>query len=176
MNYADIKKVDVANGEGVRVSLFVSGCNHHCKGCFNECAWDFNYGNKFTDENIDEVINYLNHDHIEGLTLLGGEPLEYVNQEGILPLVKRVKEKFPNKNIWCYTGFDFEKDVVGKMSKDNETTKELLNYIDVMVDGKFEEDKKNLKLKFRGSSNQRIIDVKESLKEHRVVQIEKFIS
>ena len=176
MNYADIKKVDVANGEGVRVSLFVSGCNHNCKGCFNECAWDFNYGNKFTDENIDEVINYLNHDHIEGLTLLGGEPLEYVNQEGILPLVKRVKEKFPNKNIWCYTGFDFEKDVVGKMSKDNETTKELLNYIDVMVDGKFEEDKKNLKLKFRGSSNQRIIDVKESLKEHRVVQIEKFIS
>ena len=176
MNYADIKRVDVANGEGVRVSLFVSGCNHHCKGCFNECAWDFNYGNKFTDENIDEVINYLNHDHIEGLPLLGGEPLEYVNQEGILPLVKRVKEKFPNKNIWCYTGFDFEKDVVGKMSKDNETTKELLNYIDVMVDGKFEEDKKNLKLKFRGSSNQRIIDVKESLKEHRVVQIEKFIS
>lgn len=176
MNYADIKRVDVANGEGVRVSLFVSGCNHHCKGCFNECAWDFNYGNKFTDENIDEVINYLNHDHIEGLTLLGGEPLEYVNQEGILPLVKKVKEKFPNKNIWCYTGFDFEKDVVGKMSKDNETTKELLNYIDVMVDGKFEEDKKNLKLKFRGSSNQRIIDVKESLKEHRVVQIEKFIS
>ena len=176
MNYADIKRVDVANGEGVRVSLFVSGCNHHCKGCFNECAWDFNYGNKFTDKNIDEVINYLDHDHIEGLSLLGGEPLEYVNQEGILPLVKRVKEKFPNKNIWCYTGFDFEKDVVEKMSKDNETTKELLNYIDVIVDGKFEENKKNLKLKFRGSSNQRIIDVKESLKEHKVVQIEKFIS
>lgn len=176
MNYADIKRVDVANGEGVRVSLFVSGCNHHCKGCFNECAWDFNYGNKFTDENINEVINYLDHDHIEGLTLLGGEPLEYINQEGILPLVKRVKERFPNKNIWCYTGFDFEKDVVEKMSKNNETTKELLNYIDVMVDGKFEEDKKNLKLKFRGSSNQRIIDVKESLKEHKVVQIEKFIS
>ena len=176
MNYADIKRVDVANGEGVRVSLFVSGCNHHCKGCFNECAWDFNYGNKFTDKNIDEVINYLDHDHIEGLSLLGGEPLEYINQEGILPLVKRVKERFPNKNIWCYTGFDFEKDVVEKMSKDNETTKELLNYIDVIVDGKFEEDKKNLKLKFRGSSNQRIIDVKESLKEHKVVQIEKFIS
>lgn len=176
MNYADIKRVDVANGEGVRVSLFVSGCNHHCKGCFNECAWDFNYGNKFTDKNIDEVINYLDHDHIEGLSLLGGEPLEYINQEGILPLVKRVKERFPNKNIWCYTGFDFEKDVVEKMSKNNETTKELLNYIDVMVDGKFEEDKKNLKLKFRGSSNQRIIDVKESLKEHKVVQIEKFIS
>lgn len=176
MNYADIKKVDVANGEGVRVSVFVSGCNHHCKGCFNECAWDFNYGNKFTDENIDEVINYLDHDHIEGLSLLGGEPLEYVNQEGLLPLVKKVKERFPNKNIWCYTGFDFEKDVVGKMSKTNETTKELLKYLDVVVDGKFEEDKKNLKLKFRGSSNQRIIDVQESLKSNKVVQVERLIT
>ncbi len=176
MNYADIKRVDVANGEGVRVSVFVSGCNHHCKGCFNECAWDFNYGNKFTDENIDEVIGYLNHDHIEGLSLLGGEPLEKVNQEGLLPLVKKVKEKFPNKNIWCYTGFDFEKDVVEDMAKNSDTTRELLKYLDVVVDGKFEENKKDLKLKFRGSSNQRIIDVKESLKENRVVQIDKFIS
>lgn len=175
MNYADIKKVDVANGEGVRVSIFVSGCNHHCEGCFNECAWDFNYGNKFTDENIDEVINYLDHDHIAGLSLLGGEPLEYANQEGLLPLVKKVKEKLPNKNIWCYTGFDFEKDVVGKMAQNNNTTKELLNYLDVVVDGKFEKDKKNLKLKFRGSSNQRIIDVKESLKEKKVVQIDRLV-
>ncbi len=175
MNYADIKKVDVANGEGVRVSIFVSGCNHHCEGCFNECAWDFNYGNKFTDENIDEVINYLDHDHIAGLSLLGGEPLEYANQEGLLPLVKKVKEKLPNKNIWCYTGFDFEKDVVGKMAQNNTTTKELLNYLDVVVDGKFEKDKKNLKLKFRGSSNQRIIDVKESLKEKKVVQIDRLV-
>lgn len=175
MNYADIKKVDVANGEGVRVSVFVSGCNHHCEGCFNECAWDFNYGNKFTDENIDEVIDYLDHDHIAGLSLLGGEPLEYANQEGLLPLVKKVKEKLPNKNIWCYTGFDFEKDVVGKMAQNNNTTKELLNYLDVVVDGKFEKDKKNLKLKFRGSSNQRIIDVKESLKENKVVQIDRLV-
>lgn len=173
MNYADIKKVDVANGEGIRVSVFVSGCNHHCEGCFNECAWDFNYGNKFTEENINQVINYLDHEHISGLSLLGGEPLEYTNQEGLLPLVKKVKEKFPNKNIWCYTGFDFEKDVVEKMAKNNETTKELLNYLDVVVDGKFEKDKKNLKLKFRGSSNQRIIDVKESLKENKVVQIDR---
>ncbi len=169
MNYADIKRVDVANGEGVRVSVFVSGCNHHCKGCFNECAWDFNYGNKFTEEQIDQVINYLDHDYISGLSLLGGEPLEKQNQEGLLPLVKKVKEKFPNKNIWCYTGFDFEKDVVEKMVPNNETTKELLKYIDVVVDGKFEEDKKDFSLRFRGSSNQRIIDVQESLKEHKPV-------
>ncbi len=170
MNYADIKRIDVANGEGVRVSVFVSGCNHHCKGCFNECAWDFNYGNKFTEKQEEEVINDLNHDYISGLTLLGGEPLEPVNQAGLLPLVKKVKEKFPNKKIWCYTGFDFEKDVVGKMAKQSETTKELLKYIDVMVDGKFEEEKKDLKLKFRGSSNQRIIDVQESLKENKPVE------
>ena len=169
MNYADIKKVDVANGEGVRVSVFVSGCNHHCKGCFNQCAWDFNYGNKFTDAEIDKVINYLAHDYISGLSLLGGEPLEKQNQEGLLPLVKKVKEKFPSKNIWCYTGFDFEKDVVGKMAQNNETTKELLKYLDVVVDGKFEEDKKDLKLRFRGSSNQRILDVQETLKENEPV-------
>ena len=171
MNYADIKKIDVANGEGVRVSLFVSGCNHHCKGCFNQCAWDFNYGNKFTEKEEQKIIEYMDHDYIEGLSLLGGEPLEPKNQEGLLPLVKEVKEKFPNKNIWCYTGFDFEKDVMGKMASKSETTRELLKYIDVIVDGKFEEDKKDLKLQFRGSSNQRIIDVKESLKENKNVII-----
>jgi len=170
VNYADIKRVDVANGEGVRVSVFVSGCNHHCKGCFNQCAWDFNYGNKFTDEQIDTVLKYLDHDYISGLSLLGGEPLDPKNQEGLLLLVKKVKEKFPDKNIWCYTGFDFEKDVVGKMVKVSKTSNELVRYLDVVVDGKFEEDKKDLKLRFRGSSNQRIIDVKESLKENKVVE------
>ena len=170
MNYADIKRVDVANGEGVRVSVFVSGCNHHCKGCFNECAWDFNYGDKFTEKQEEEVLKDLDHDYISGLTLLGGEPLEPTNQEGLLPLVKKAKEKFPDKKIWCYTGFDFEKDVVGKMAKQSDTTKELLKYIDVIVDGKFEEDKKDLKLKFRGSSNQRILDVQESLKENKPVE------
>ena len=170
MHHADIKRRDVANGEGVRVSVFVSGCNHHCKGCFNECAWDFNYGNKFTEKQEEEVLKDLDHDYISGLTLLGGEPLEPANQEGLLPLVKKAKEKFPDKKIWCYTGFDFEKDVVGKMAKQSETTKELLKYIDVMVDGKFEEDKKDLKLKFRGSSNQRILDVQESLKENKPVE------
>lgn len=170
MNYADIKKIDVANGEGVRVSVFVSGCNHHCKGCFNQCAWDFNYGKEFSEKEEQQIIDYMNHDYISGLSLLGGEPLETKNQEGLLPLVKKVKEKFPNKNIWCYTGFDFEKDVVGKMAKDNETTRELLKYIDVIVDGKFEEDKRDLKLQFRGSSNQKIVDVKKSLQTGKVIK------
>ena len=174
MNYADIKKIDVANGEGVRVSVFVSGCHHHCKGCFNECTWDFNYGNKFTEKEEQQVIDYMNHDYISGLSLLGGEPLEQINQEGLLPLVKKVKEKFPNKNIWCYTGFDFEKDVIGTMAKNSETTRELLKYIDVIVDGKFEEDKKDLKLKFRGSSNQRIIDVPETLKNGKIIKEEQY--
>ena len=170
MNYADIKKIDVANGEGVRVSVFVSGCNHHCKGCFNQCAWDFNYGKKFTEKEEQQIIDYMNHDYISGLSLLGGEPLEPKNQEGLLPLVKKEKEKFPDKNIWCYTGFDFEKDVVGKMAKNNETTRELLKYIDIIVDGKFEEDKKDLKLQFRGSSNQKIVDVKKSLQTGQIVK------
>jgi anaerobic ribonucleoside-triphosphate reductase activating protein len=170
MNYADIKKIDVANGEGVRVSVFVSGCNHHCKGCFNQCAWDFNYGKKFTEKEEQQIIDYMNHDYISGLSLLGGEPLEPKNQEGLLPLVKKVKEKFPNKDIWCYTGFDFEKDVVEKMAKNNETTRELLKYIDIIVDGKFEEDKKDLKLQFRGSSNQKIVDVKKSLQTGKIVK------
>ena len=170
MNYADIKRIDVANGEGVRVSVFVSGCTHHCKGCFNECAWDFNYGNKFTDEEIDKVLGYLSHDYIKGLSLLGGEPLDPKNQEGLLPLVKKVKEKFPEKDIWCYTGYDFEKDVIGKMSKESQTSNELIKYFDVVVDGKFEEDKKDLKLRFRGSSNQRIIDVPETLKEKKIIE------
>lgn len=170
MNYADIKKIDVANGEGVRVSVFVSGCNHHCKGCFNQCAWDFNYGKEFSEKEEQQIIDYMNHDYISGLSLLGGEPLEPRNQEGLLPLVKKVKEKFPNKNIWCYTGFDFEKDVVEKMAKNNETTRELLKYIDIIVDGKFEEDKKDLKLQFRGSSNQKIVDVKKSLQTGQIVK------
>lgn len=174
MNYADIKKIDVANGEGVRVSLFVSGCNHHCKGCFNKCAWDFNYGNKFTEKEENQIMEYMNHEYIEGLSLLGGEPLEPQNQEGLVHLVKKVKERFPNKNIWCYTGFDFEKDIMENMIN-NSTTKELLNYIDVVVDGKFQEDKKDLKLQFRGSSNQRILDVKETFKNNSIEQIKKFI-
>lgn len=171
MNYADIKRVDVANGEGVRVSVFVSGCNHHCKGCFNECAWDFNYGKEFTQKEINQVLEYMNHDYIEGLSLLGGEPLEPQNQTEVLKLVKQVKEKYPDKSIWCYTGFDFKEDIVDKMQKENPTTKELIKYFDVVVDGKFEMDKTSPKLRFRGSYNQKILDAKETIKEDSPVEI-----
>ena len=169
MNYADIKVADVANGTGVRVSLFVSGCNHHCKGCFNPEAWNFNYGKEFTEEETEKILEELDHPYVSGLSILGGEPLEYVNQKGLLPLLKKVKEKFPEKSIWCYTGYTFDNDVVGNMFENWNETKELVSYIDVMVDGKFEEDKKDLNLKFRGSSNQRVIDVQESLKVHKVI-------
>lgn len=172
MKYAAIKKCDVANGPGVRVSVFVSGCNHHCKGCFNEKAWDFNYGEEFSDEIIDGIINDLDKEYISGLTLLGGEPLERVNQQGLVKLVKKVKEKLPNKSIWCYTGFDYEKDVMGQMYKNWPETKELINNIDVLVDGKFELEKRNLNLKFRGSENQRLIDVKKSMAENKIVWTE----
>ena len=167
MHFASIKNFDVANGVGVRVSLFVSGCNHHCKGCFNEEAWDFNYGKEFSEEEVNKIIDMLKPDYIKGLTLLGGEPMELVNQEGILPLVKKVKEIYPNKTIWCYSGFTF--DQIMKMCENWSTTRELIKYFDVLVDGKFDIEKKDLSIKFRGSSNQRIIDMKESLKENRVV-------
>lgn len=169
MHYATIKECDVANGPGVRVSVFVSGCNHHCKGCFNEIAWNFEYGNEFTQETIDRVLKDLDKDYIEGLSLLGGEPLEHSNQKGLLPLIKQVKEKFPNKSIWCYTGFDFEKDVMGNMYKNWDETKELVDNIDVIVDGKFEQNLKNPSLKFRGSSNQRIIDVPKSIAKKEII-------
>ena len=115
MNYADIKVADVANGLGVRVSLFVSGCNHHCKGCFNPQAWDFNYGKEFTEEDEERVMEDLDHSYVAGLSLLGGEPLEHQNQKGLLPLLKKVKERFPEKNIWCYTGYKFDSDIVTNM-------------------------------------------------------------
>lgn len=167
MYYADLKKVDIANGEGIRVSLFVSGCRHHCKGCFNEIAWNFKYGKEFTEETINEIIKDLDHDYVEGLSLLGGEPLEPENQKELADLVEKVKEKYPNKNIWCYTGFDFEKDIVPECEKSN-ITKKLISNIDVVVDGKFDETKIDKKLRFRGSSNQRIIDVPETLKNKHI--------
>ena len=169
MYYADIKKADVANGLGVRVSVFVSGCTHHCKNCFNEEAWDFHYGNEFTQKEIDKVIELMDHSYVAGLSVLGGEQFEHINQQGLLPLVKIVKEKFPDKNIWCYSGYTFENDIIDRMCKEWKETPEFLSYIDVLVDGKFEEDKKDLSLRFRGSSNQRIIDVKKSLKENKTV-------
>lgn len=169
MNYADIKQYDVANGPGIRISLFVSGCNHHCKGCFNQEAWDFNYGKPFTDETIDMIMEYLDNPHIAGLTLLGGEPMEPVNQKALLPLVRRVKESYPDKSIWCFTGYRFDDDIVNKMFNSVPETKELLSYFDVMVDGKFVEELKNVSLIFKGSSNQRTIMVQESLKNNNIV-------
>lgn len=169
MYYADIKQYDVANGPGVRISLFVSGCNHHCKDCFNQVAWDFQYGQPFTEETIERILTYLEPDYIAGLTLLGGEPMEPVNQQGLLPLVRRVKERYPQKNIWCFTGFLFDRDIVGDMFERVPETKELVSYFDVMVDGKFVAELKNLNLRFKGSSNQRTIMVQESLQQGKIV-------
>lgn len=169
MNYAEIKYCDVANGPGVRTSLFVSGCSHHCPGCFNEIAWDFNYGKPFTQDTIDSIIESLKPDYIQGLTLLGGEPFEYSNQKGLLPLVRQVREVLPQKDIWCFTGFLFDKDIIENMCKMWKETNELLSYIDVLVDGRFVEELKNLNLKFKGSENQRTILVNESLKSGNVI-------
>lgn len=169
MNYAEIKYCDVANGPGVRTSLFVSGCSHHCPGCFNEIAWDFNYGKPFTQDTIDSIIESLKPDYIQGLTLLGGEPFEYSNQKGLLPLVRQVRKVLPQKDIWCFTGFLFDKDIIENMCKKWKETNELLSYIDVLVDGRFVEDLKNLNLKFKGSENQRTILVNESLKSGNVI-------
>lgn len=164
MNYAAIKKYDIANGPGVRVSLFVSGCRHHCKGCFNSEAWDFGYGNPFGKNDMNEIIAALNKEYIEGFSVLGGEPFEPENKETVLNILRAVREHFPDKTIWCYSGFLFD--------ELKETAGSLLKLIDVLVDGKFIEEKKNLRLKFRGSENQRLIDVKKSLENNQVIEIE----
>ena len=169
MNYCELKLNDVANGPGVRVSLFVSGCSHRCKGCFNEESWDFDAGEEFTDETIDTIIEALKPDYVQGLTLLGGEPFERVNQQGLLPLLRRFKKEFPGKDVWCFTGYLFDKDILGRMCKEWEETHELLNMIDVLVDGEFILEQRNLMLKFKGSENQRTIDVKKSLETGEIV-------
>ncbi len=169
MNYATIKPTDVANGPGVRVSLFVSGCTHRCKECFNSEAWDFHYGQEYGTETGSKILEYLDHTYIAGLSLLGGEPMDPRNQKGILSLVENVKKRFPEKTIWCYTGYDFEKDILGDMAERLPETKRILSCLDVLVDGKFEVEKKDLKLRFKGSSNQRIIKVQESLDMGKVV-------
>ena len=158
MNYAVIKNCDIANGPGVRVSLFVSGCTHHCKGCFNEVAWDFDYGQPFTEETIEELLALLKPDYIKGLTLLGGEPFEPRNQGPVGELLRRVKAAYPEKSIWAFAGYLYEKIASGTLG-DWPVTEEYLSYLDVLVDGPFVEEKKNLSLRFRGSENQRIIDV-----------------
>lgn len=169
MNYGNIKYNDIANGEGVRTTLFVSGCTHHCKNCFNPETWNFNYGKPFTREVEDEIIVSLNPAHINGLTLLGGEPMEPINQQALLPFVKRVKAAYPNKTIWCYSGYLFDSELLGNGRAHGPNTLELLSYIDVLVDGEFKEELKDITLRFKGSSNQRVIDVKQSLKQNKVV-------
>lgn len=172
MHYASIKKFDIANGEGVRVSLFVSGCPHHCKNCFNKEAWDYNYGEVFTEKEEEDILEFLDNDFINGLSLLGGEPMWPDNQKGLIPLLKKAKKRHPEKKIWCYTGYLFDKEIMDDMMKNNDFTREFLSYIDVIVDGRFIESLLNRTLYFRGSSNQRIIDVQKSLKAKKVVEYE----
>ena len=169
MNYATIKNCDIANGPGVRVSLFVSGCTHRCPGCFNEVAWDFNYGERFTQETVDQIIAMLAPDHIKGLTLLGGEPFEPENQPTIVDLLRQVKVKYPDKSIWAFSGYLFDKDILSGRLGPKDVTKEFLSYLDVLVDGPFVMAKRDLTLRFRGSSNQRLIDVPKSLAAGEIV-------
>ena len=172
MNYALIRKNDIANGPGVRVSFFVSGCRHHCKGCFNPETWNFSYGKPFTDETITEILNALRYDHIEGLSLLGGEPFEPENQEALLRLTSLVRERYPQKTIWCYSGFTFESQLLAGKIGNAEICLSLLKNIDVLVDGTFREELKNPALIFRGSSNQNIIDVPKSLAAGKMILLE----
>ena len=170
MNYGEIKTTDIANGIGVRTSLFVSGCTHHCKGCFNPDTWDYNYGRTFTKEVEDEIIESLKPAYVSGLTILGGEPMEVANQRALRPFLQRVRTLLPNKTIWIYSGYLYEE----LTDKDNkrchgDDTEVILSLIDVLVDGEFMLDLKDITLKFRGSSNQRIIDVKKTLETGKIV-------
>ena len=160
MNYATIKNCDIANGPGVRVSLFVSGCTHRCRGCFNEVAWDFDYGEPFTETVMDSIVEMLRPAYIRGLTLLGGEPFEPQNQGAVVQLLRKVKQELPEKSIWAFSGYLFDRDILSGRLGD---CREYLSYLDVLVDGPFVEEKKNLSLRFRGSENQRLIDVPASL-------------
>lgn len=168
MNYANIKRTDVANGPGIRVSLFVSGCTHGCRGCFNKEAWDFHYGEEYTALVEEEILRLLAPDYIRGLSVLGGEPMEPQNREAVLGLLRKVRQRYPQKDIWCYTGYDYEKDILS-WAQQQEAVRELLSLIDVLVDGEFVEERKNLRLAFQGSENQRLIDVKESGRQKKTV-------
>ena len=180
MNYAEIRKLDSANGPGIRVSLFVSGCEIKCPGCFNKELQDFNYGKPFTEDTIEEILEYLKHPHVRGLTILGGEPLSPSNIKTLISLVKKVKDRFPNKDIWCYTGY-----LLDDLYKLNsiETTLDakygthlivMIKYIDVLVDGPFIQELKHPGLQFRGSSNQRIIDMKQTIKQNKIIISDKY--
>ena len=169
MNYAGIKYCDVANGLGCRTVLFVSGCRNHCKDCFQPHTWDFSYGKEFDETIQKEILDSLNSTYIKGLTLLGGEPFEPENQIDLLPFVKKVREEYPSKDIWAFTGYVYDTDLVEGGRKHCEATDELLSMIDVLVDGPFIAEQRNLMLKFRGSENQRVIDMKKTLEEGRIV-------
>lgn len=162
MNYASIKTTDVANGPGVRVSLFVSGCTHRCEDCFNEEAWDFSYGKPFDEQARRQVMSALDHDYIEGLSVLGGEPFEPENQKALLPFLASVRERYPKKTVWCYSGYMWE-ELMKTPSPGHLPSRELIKLLDVLVDGRYEKDLRDLNLKFRGSKNQRILDVRRSL-------------
>lgn len=169
MNYGEIKNCDIANGEGVRVSLFVSGCTHHCKNCFNAQTWDFSFGSPFTKETEDMILSLLAPDYINGLSLLGGEPFEPDNQRALLPFLKRVRAQYPDKTIWCYSGYTLESDLLSESRARCEVTDEMLSCLDVLVDGEFIEEQKNISLAFRGSENQRVIDVPKTLASGNLV-------
>ena len=168
MHYANIKNCDIANGPGVRVSQFVSGCTHHCPGCFNEVAWDFEYGEPFTQQTIDTILDMLAPDFIRGLTLLGGEPFEPQNQPAVLDLLRQVKTRYPQKSVWAFSGYTYEQISSGRLGDWN-LTQEYLRYLDVLVDGPFIEARKDLSLRFRGSDNQRQIDVPATLAAGHIV-------
>ncbi len=173
MNYGEIKNCDIANGLGVRVSLFVSGCTHHCKGCFNPQTWDFAYGRPFTQATINVLLKMLSPSYIDGLSLLGGEPFEPDNQRALVPLLREVRSRFPDKNIWCYTGYMLDEELLKPSRARCEVTDEMLSMIDVLVDGEFVEEKKNISLMFRGSENQRLIDLPATLKTGEIQLINK---
>lgn len=163
MKYNLIRKMDISNGPGVRVSIFMQGCHFHCKNCFNKETWDFNGGKEFTDETIEEVLELCNKGHIKGLSILGGEPMNPVNIDGTTKLAKAFKEKYHEKNLWAWTGYKMDEDLKGK---------EVLNYLDVLVDGQYVDELHDFTLKWRGSANQRVIDVQKSLKENNIVLLE----
>lgn len=169
MNYATIKNCDIANGPGVRISLFVSGCTHRCPGCFNEVAWDFQYGQPFTQDTVKSILAMLRPDYIRGLTLLGGEPFEPQNQGPLLDLLRQVKDAYPSKSVWAYSGYLYEKDLLSGRLGVPEITMEILRLLDVLVDGPFLISQKNLSLRFRGSNNQRLIDIPQSLAAGRTI-------
>ena len=171
MNFSAINPTDIANGRGVRVSLFVSGCTHHCPGCFNASTWDFNAGQPFTEETEEHILGLLKPDYINGLSLLGGEPFEPVNQRALLPLIREFKARFPEKDIWAYSGYVYDRDLLPGGRAFCEVTDEILDSLAVLVDGPFIERLKDISLKFRGSSNQRLIDMPATRRTGSVVPL-----